>query len=94
MFQNQLIITHYQMGVYSVLNSKPVEVKPMKAEQLIEMSSMLNISYALERIAGNVRLYLRIAHNFRKTFLYDLMSSLPQLIESKYFRSDSSSSYD
>ena len=47
-------VDHYTLsnGVYSVLNSKPVEVKPMKAEQLIEMSSMLNISYALERIAG------------------------------------------
>ena len=76
-------VDHYTLsnGVYSVLNSKPVEVKPMKAEQLIEMSSMLNISYALERIAGNVRLYLRIAHNFRKHF-YMINEQLPQLIES------------
>ncbi len=76
-------VDHYTLsnGVYSVLNSKPVEVKPMKAEQLIEMSSMLNISYALERIAGNARLYLRIAHNFRKHF-YMIVEQLPQLIES------------
>lgn len=76
-------VDHYTLsnGVYSVLNSKPVEVKPLKAEQLIEMSSMLNISYALERIAGNVRLYLRIAHNFRKHF-YMINEQLPQLIES------------
>ena len=76
-------VDHYTLsnGVYSVLNSKPVEVKPIKAEQLIEMSSMLNISYALERIAGNARLYLRIAHNFRKHF-YMIVEQLPQLIES------------
>ena len=53
----------------------------MKAEHLVEMSSMLNISYALERIAGNTRLYLRIAHNFRKHF-YMIREQLPQLIDS------------
>lgn len=42
---------------------------------------MLNISYALERIAGNTRLYLRIAHNFRKHF-YMVKEQLPQLIDS------------
>lgn len=75
-------VDHYTLsnGVYSVLNSKPLDVKPMKAEQLIEMSSMLNISYALERIAGNVRLYLRIAHNFRKHF-YMVIEQLPQLLD-------------
>ncbi|MDE5977213.1 MAG: response regulator [Turicibacter sp.] len=76
-------VDHYTLsnGVYRVLNSKPLEVKPVKAEQLIEMSSMLNISYALERIAGNARLYLRIAHNFRKHF-YMVVEKLPQLVES------------
>ena len=76
-------VDHYTLsnGVYSVLNSKPLAIKPIKAEHLIEMSSMLNISYALERIAGNTRLYLRIAHNFRKHF-YMVKEQLPQLIES------------
>ena len=45
------------------------------------MSTMLNISYALERVAGNTRLYLRIAHNFRKHF-YMVTEQLPQLIDS------------
>lgn len=76
-------VDHYTLsnGVYRILNCKPLEVKPIKAEQLIEMSSMLNIAYALERIAGNTRLYLRIAHNFRKHF-YMVVEQLPQLIES------------
>ena len=76
-------VDHYTLssGVYSVINPKPFDVKPIKAEQLIELSMSLNISYALERIAGNVRLYLRIAHNFRKHF-YMIVEHLPQLIES------------
>lgn len=76
-------VDHYTLsnGVYSVLKSKSLTPKPIKAEHLIEMSSMLNISYALERIAGNTRLYLRIAHNFRKHF-YMVKEQLPQLIDS------------
>lgn len=76
-------VDHYTLssGVYGVLNPKPFDVKPMKAEQLIASTSSLNIEYALERIARNVRLYLRIAHNFRKHF-YMLVDQLPQLIES------------
>lgn len=76
-------VDHYTLssGVYSVLNPKPYDAKPMKAQQLIDSTSALNIEYALERIAGNVRLYLRIAHNFRKHF-YMLVEQLPQLIES------------
>ena len=78
-----MALWHYTLssGVYSVINPKPFDVKPIKAEQLIELSMSLNISYALERIAGNVRLYLRIAHNFRKHF-YMIVEHLPQLIES------------
>lgn len=68
-------------GVYSVIKAKSYDAKPLKAEQLVEMSTSLNISYALERIAGNVKLYLRIAHNFRKHF-YMIVEQLPQLIES------------
>lgn len=76
-------VDHYTLsnGVYRVLQAKEVDLKPIKAEQLIEMSTMLNISYALERIAGNTRLYLRIAHNFRKHF-YMVPEQLPQLIDS------------
>lgn len=76
-------VDHYTLssGVYSVIKPKPFDVKPMKAEQLIELSTSLNIPYALECIAGNVRLYLRIAHNFRKHF-YMIVEHLPQLIDS------------
>ena len=76
-------VDHYTLsnGVYRILNCKPLEVKPIKAEQLIELSSMLNIAYALERIAGNTRYIYVLRHNFRKHF-YMVVEQLPQLIES------------
>ena len=76
-------VDHYILssGVYRVLNSNMAASKPVKADQLLELNSTLNISFALERIANNAQLYMKIAYNFRKQF-YMIVDQLAQLIES------------
>ncbi|MGL4338352.1 MAG: ATP-binding protein [Turicibacter sp.] len=68
-------------GVYTVLNPKPFSTKPVSVEKLVELDTSLNVSMALESIASNVRLYMKIAHSFRKQF-YMTGEYLPQLIDS------------
>lgn|GEM_PF-842417 len=76
-------VDHYTLssGIYRVLNPTLFATNHVKPEQLIELGTTLNITYALERIAGNVQLYFKIAYNFRKKF-YMIVEQLAQLIES------------
>jgi len=67
--------------VYEVINSDSLPPKPIKAEKLIETATIFNVERSLERIAGNVGLYLKIAFRFRKEF-YTIVEQFPQLIES------------
>ena len=68
-------------GVYRVLNPSLIATKKIDAEKLLSLDSPLNISFALERIAGNAQLYMKIAYNFRKEF-YMIVEQLEQLIDS------------
>ncbi|HAX73587.1 MAG TPA: hybrid sensor histidine kinase/response regulator, partial [Firmicutes bacterium] len=67
-------------GLYTVLNPKPFSAKPISMGRLKEVDTSLNLEYALGCIGFNVRLYLKIAHNFRKQF-YLTVERLPQLAE-------------
>ena len=76
-------IDHNQLSrtVYEVINSETVPRKPISAQKLIETATIFNVERSLERIAGNVGLYLKIALRFRKDF-YTIVEQFPQLIES------------
>jgi len=76
-------IDHNQLSrtVFEVINSETVPRKPVSAQKLIETATIFNVERSLERIAGNVGLYLKIALRFRKEF-YTIVEQFPQLIES------------
>jgi len=77
-------VDHYTLsnGVHRVLNPNLFMIPPSKKpEEIIELSSTLNIAYALERISNNVPLYFKIAYNFRKRF-YMIVEQLAPLLES------------
>ena len=75
-------IDHNQLSrtVYNVINTHTLSPKTIKAEDLVQKITSLNVRQSLDRIAGNTGLYLKIALNFRKEF-YTIVEQLPQLIE-------------
>ncbi len=67
-------------GVHKVLTTEAYEPNLLTLEQLMATETSLNLKAALSSIGNNVRLYLKVAHKFRKQF-YMTVSHLSQLIE-------------